>query len=658
LKLFAFFHLNLAFSSIDEEQRPAVFERCYWPLLRLAREYHLPLGIEASGYTLERAAELDPEWLAELRRLVTEGPCEFVGSGYSQVIGPLVPAAVNAANLRLGMQSYERWLGLRPQVALINEQAYSTGLVPLYREAGYDAVIMEWNNPARAHGDWNPDGRYLPQYACGPDGETIPLIWNKSIAFQKFQRYAHGEMELEEYLGYLRGHVGPPERAFPLYGNDAETFDFRPGRFMTEAPVHGEGEWQRIAELFGALRAEPGTEFIRPEQVLDLLDRAGAGNRLRLESAAQPTPVKKQDKYNLVRWAVTGRDDLGINTRCWRIFRAMQSSGSATDDDWRELCYLWSSDFRTHITEQRWEAYLTRLHAAEETWTSPAAAPRAAAEARALPSRAPAVERQGRFLQIEGERLSVRLNCQRGLALDRLVDRAVGEEPLCGTLHHGYYDDIRWGADYYTGHLVFESPGRPKLTDLNPVEPKLERLPDGLRVSARVDTRLGAIEKAWLIDDRRGRLQLSYRFDLPEQPGLGSLRLGHITLFPEAFDPATLYYRTHNGGAALETFPLAGTEVDHGQAVSFLVSASHAIGITEGLVELGDARRRLHIEVDKARSAVIGLVSHRTTRDQYFTRLTLSAQELDDTSQGGGTSGLDCSLWLSARSSGRDDERP
>jgi hypothetical protein len=658
LKLFAFFHLNLAFSSIEEEQRATVVERCYWPLLRLAREYELPLGIEATGYTLEAAAALDPEWVAELRRLVTDGPCEFVGSGYVQLIGPLVPADVNAANLRLGMQSYERLLGLRPRVALINEQAYSAGLVPLYREAGYDAVIMEWNNPARAHADWNPDWRYLPQYACGPDGETIPLIWNKSIAFQKFQRYAHGEMEPEEYLGYLRGHAGPPERAFPLYGNDAETFDFRPGRFMTEAPVHGEGEWQRIAEVFRALREEPGMEFIRPEQVLDLLDRPGAGNRLRLESAAQPTPVKKQDKYNLVRWAVTGRDDLGINTGCWRVFRAMQSSGSATDEDWRELCYLWSSDFRTHITERRWEAYLRRLHTADETWMRPAATSRTAAEATWRPLGGPSVERQGRFLQIEGERLRVRLNCQRGLALDWFVDRAVGDQPLCGTLHHGYYDDIRWGADYYTGHLVFESPGRPKLTDLNPVELEVERLPEGVRVSARVETLLGAIEKAWLIDDLQGRLQLSYRFDLPEQPGLGSLRLGHITLFPEAFDPATLYYRTHNGGTALETFPLAGAEVDHGQAVSFLVSASHAIGITEGLVELGDARRRLRIEVDKARSAVIGLVSHRTTRDQFFTRLTLSAQELDDTSRGGGIRSLEGSIWLSARSSGHNHERP
>jgi hypothetical protein len=36
LHLFAVFHLNLAFSSIEENERPLVIERCYWPLLALA----------------------------------------------------------------------------------------------------------------------------------------------------------------------------------------------------------------------------------------------------------------------------------------------------------------------------------------------------------------------------------------------------------------------------------------------------------------------------------------------------------------------------------------------------------------------------------------------------------------------------------------------
>ena len=72
-------------------------------------------------------------------------------------------------------------------------------------------------------------------------------------------------------------------------------------------------------------------EMVAPSDVLKMMNLPGAGNRLHLETAAHPVPVKKQDKYNLLRWAVTGRDDLGINTQCWRIFEAMRSSAIATE---------------------------------------------------------------------------------------------------------------------------------------------------------------------------------------------------------------------------------------------------------------------------------------------------------------------------------------
>src|SRR5579863_423326 len=96
LHLFALFHLNLAFSSIEEAQRGEVIRRCYWPLLRLAKD-HGPIGAEATGFTLEEIASRDPDWCAEATRLIERGRIEFIGSGYAQIIGPLVPAAVTEA---------------------------------------------------------------------------------------------------------------------------------------------------------------------------------------------------------------------------------------------------------------------------------------------------------------------------------------------------------------------------------------------------------------------------------------------------------------------------------------------------------------------------------------------------------------------------------
>ncbi len=183
LSLYSIFHLNLAYSSIEEELRPEVIRRCYWPLLELTRRLQIPCGIEASGYTLEAIAALDPSWIDELRDLTALGSCEFVGSGFAQLIGPLVPEEVNRVNQRLGREVYERLLGFAPRLALVNEQAYSASMVSVYRQAGYEAILMEWDNPASEHPEWDPNWRYLPQLACGPGGEEIGLIWNTCTAF-------------------------------------------------------------------------------------------------------------------------------------------------------------------------------------------------------------------------------------------------------------------------------------------------------------------------------------------------------------------------------------------------------------------------------------------------------------------------------------------
>lgn len=629
LHLFSFFHLNLMFSSIEEEARPEVIRRCYRPLLDMIRELRLPVGIEATGHTLEIIAGLDPEWIADLRALCSEGPAEFIGSGYAQLIGPLVPAAVNHANQRLGLRTYERLLGFRPQLALVNEQAYAAGLVPIYHRAGYRAIVMEWDNAASTHPEWDPEWRYLPHYACGPEGTEIPIIWNKSIPFQKFQRYAHGEMEQAEYLDFLAGHIGPTGRTFALYGNDAEIFDFRPGRFHTEAAPGEQSEWQRIGRLYAALQADHRFRLIPPGRVLDFLDRPEAGQHLRLETAAQPVPVKKQAKYNIVRWGLTGRDDLALNTACWRLYETLQADAGAAEDNWKELCVLWSSDFRTHITAGRWQRMQARLEALQHRVRPAPVAP--AKFSSTTNDHDFRTSRRGHFLEIETPALQLRLNCRRGLAIDAWRDKALASESLLGTLPHGYFDDIQYGADYYTGHFVLETAGRHKITDLCAVTPEWSVREGSLQIEAEIPTPLGPVIKSVRVAGDAPRLQIRYRFAWPSCP-LGTLRLGHVTLNPRAFQDRDLFFRAHNGGDCPETFHLAGAPVNHLAPVSTLVSASNALGMTAGFAELGDGRGCIRVSVDKAAAALTGHLVYAPVGNRYLCRLVLSAMETDDTS--------------------------
>ena len=117
------------FSSIEENQRIEIIKKCYWPILVLASHYKIPIGIEATGITLEIINELDKRWIEELRNLIDNGLCEFIGSGYSQIIGPIVPYEINLNNQIIGKRIYKKLLNVDPKLALINEQAFSSNFL-------------------------------------------------------------------------------------------------------------------------------------------------------------------------------------------------------------------------------------------------------------------------------------------------------------------------------------------------------------------------------------------------------------------------------------------------------------------------------------------------------------------------------------------------
>ena len=142
LNLYSIFHLNLMYSSIEIEERIKVIEKCYWPLLKMAELKGIPIGIELSGYTLEKINEIDSEWIKKFKKLLKAEKIELIGSGYAQIIGPLVPARVNDWNQKLGLDTYKKTLGMKPQIALINEMTYSAGVVEHYINNDYKAIIM------------------------------------------------------------------------------------------------------------------------------------------------------------------------------------------------------------------------------------------------------------------------------------------------------------------------------------------------------------------------------------------------------------------------------------------------------------------------------------------------------------------------------------
>ena len=620
--VYAIFHLNLLYSSIPPGLRREVVSNSYWPLLQLA-ESCAPICVEATAETLVAIESVDNDWLPELRRLLQAKRVSFVGSGYAQVIGPLVPWNVNQANLTLGQQAYREMLRQVPTCGYVNEQAWSGGILPAYAEAGYEAVVMEWNNPASAHPEWPRALRYLPQRVRGADETVLGLIWNDTVAFQALQSCVHGTLDLDHYLDTMRRRMNYRAGVFPVYGSDTEIFDFRPGRYATEAAVRG-GEWGRLRLALEGLRSA-GYALCSIDDVLGHLDDPGAGTVLRLETPEQPIPVKKQPKYNAVTWAVPGRDNLTVNTACWRRWRHLIDT-SGDPGAWTELCSDWASDYRTHITDDRWRALLANLAPELATgWTG-------RVETRRVQDLPADVRHQGRWLDVTTPTSAVRINTGRGLALDSVIWPGMSPRPVLGTLPRGFFERIDLAADFYTGVLTLEVPGVVRITDLAPVDHTVGISTDGsaIVIDAALDTPYGYVYKQIVIQTLAPELEIRYDFDLRGLPA-ASIRVCGATLIPGCFDQDTLYYATHNGGAHLETFSVTGRTISHGAPVSSLVSASTALGATQGIVVIGDAERQIRISVDSTISAAVPMISYVEDLAGFLFRVHWSIAEYDDT---------------------------
>ena len=111
---------------------------------------------------------------------------------------------------------------------------------------------MDWDDRAAHHPEWNRHRRYHPQRAQGADGR-IDLLWSNTIAFQKLQRLAHGDIDPTPYASIsVAGHRGSVDRAGALHQR-RRVPDFAPAASATEEKVTI-GEWRLVGE---GLRAFP-----------------------------------------------------------------------------------------------------------------------------------------------------------------------------------------------------------------------------------------------------------------------------------------------------------------------------------------------------------------------------------------------------------------
>ena len=619
--LYSFFHMNLAYSAIPVGKYHEVLEKCYWPLLELIESSDVPLGIELPGYTLEEINKIDNSWVKKLQELISLGRCEPIACGYTQLIGPIVPYEVNVKNLEIGQACYSDLLGCVPTIAYVNEQALTSSLVDVYIDLGFKAIVMEWNNIAIDNDDFRDSYRTAPQLLLGTSGRAITVIWNDSVLFQKFQRLAHGEIDLAQYLDEVRFDDFPEGGFIPLYGNDTEIFDFRPGRYMTEVKIQSSGEWQNIRSLYEHFSENSRYEMVLPSALVDRSINTEK-HKIPVSSARAPVRVKKQPKYNIVRWGASGVCDSQINSMCY-YYLSRRDKG--LDLDWKRLCYFWSSDFRTHIEPERWQTFYRELQSASLRPNESQV--KIAPVDRNYPWRV-----NGNFVEFVGDRLRVMFDRSKGMSVTSFADLLVSDDSIFGQIKHGEIRDIRYSADFFSGHLVYEPCGAHKITDLVPVDVNFGRdEEDNPVVTSQFRWALGHLEKTWTVSDSEGTLRLNYVITITSSVLEGALRLGHVT----AKSPSGFHHvKVSMGGRCPQILPIR-SDIDHGRPLSLLISCSDALPISDGVIGCYDENGRgVKICVNMSRSAPLALLYNKILpRGRRLSRVIFTLFEMDDTSK-------------------------
>tara|TARA_E500000178_G_C17008217_1_gene749256 strand:+ start:181 stop:2133 length:1953 start_codon:yes stop_codon:yes gene_type:complete len=623
-KLYSLFHLNTSFSSVEKKDQKKLLKKCYWPLLNIIEDNDFKIAIELGGKTLQEINSLDKKWVLKFKNLLDEKKCELIGSGFSQIIGPIVPVEITKKNLEIGNQIYKKILNRFPKIGLVNEQAFSSSMIKIYNKF-YNAIIIDWIN-AKA----NVDEKFLqndsePAFLKDDHQNKIKVIWSNSIAFQKFQRVIFGEINLKNFIDYIDS--SKKNNYCCIYSNDAEIFNFRAKRFGSESKIVF-NEWKKVEEIFKFLSSQQKYKFINFSTML----KNGKNKSYKVTNCTTPIIVKKQAKYNINRWSVCGKDNLLLNTFCWKIYEYLKKNNN--QKLWRTLCELWGSDYRTHTTNKKWFECKTKLKKIIKKYKIKKLVNKIKFRKIKDIKRIKEISINNNLITFNNKNFLVSFNFKKGLVINEFIDKGVSQKSLLGTIVQGEIKNYGSSSDFFSGNnSILKKKNLSRFSDLLPCTFQVYSYKKIFLLSTKIKDKNSkiVIEKNIFIDlnKRYFKIQINLN-NVPDS----IVRLFKMTINPLAFNQKQLTVKTHNGGQELESFSIKD-DFNHGASienVSNYTSSNTSFSMTKGKIIIGDKKRSLVFEVNKSLSALVAMLEFSKLKSKYFLRLFFSAYESDDTS--------------------------
>lgn len=226
MKYIMIFHANLHYSNLPPEKQEFVIRHSYEKIHDLfAGKYpQAKYVFEASGYTLERIAELTPDVLEKLKDAFNKGTCEFMGSPYGHSMLANFPYEDGLHSLLFSMETYEKLLGFQPESAWNPECSWNERIPEMFLNAGFKNLILDWesflisNNEEVRKVEYNPDrtrkdGKGMPYYDIDPDTDTLHFPLQIIPGLKGLMRT---DRACNELLWYMMGKSEETEGEVPL----------------------------------------------------------------------------------------------------------------------------------------------------------------------------------------------------------------------------------------------------------------------------------------------------------------------------------------------------------------------------------------------------------------------------------------------------------
>ena len=543
--------------------------------------------------------------------------CEFIGSGYSQIIAPSVPYEINNKNLVYGNEIYKKFLNYRPQIALINEQAFSNSLIRIYKKF-FKAIIIDHLN----HPYFESDNQE-PQILTDDCNNKIPVIWSNSISFQRFQRYIFGDIKIEDYLEYFNNYK---KNFFCIYSSDVEIFDFRPKGPKSERPLF-HGEWIKIRNLFEYLSHNKKVNFIF---LKDILKQVNYNKVVNVTSISSPTIVKKQKKYNINRWLIAGKNNLELNTLCFNAFNSIKNKKNSKKK-LIKLCELWGSDFRTFSTPTKINYFYRNIKKLinfkkiknENSFFD---------IRRILKKKPKSLVENENYISLNNKVYSIKMNKKKGLTIDSFFDHSIGKKKLFGTIRQGFLQKTLFENDLFSTHFtILDKLTLKRYSGLHNNKIKIYSFKNqiSLRSSQRINKKC-ICNKEIILNTKKSELILNYKIT-----NLSSIytRLNFITLDPNSFDMDSFFVISNLGDKIPEVFHLINEKFNHGsfvENVGSLVTSNNSIPSSNGNIILGDNEKEIHFRIDQNLSSLVPLIEFQKRKKSFLFRIYFSAKESDE----------------------------